>query len=186
MAHELALNPNIQQKLYEEISAVQKQLDGVPVTYEAIQKMKYLDMVISETLRKWPTSFIIDRVCNKSIDLDNNGRQVHINKGDGFIIPVYAIHRDAKYYPNPDEFDPTRFSEENSKNIQSGTYLPFGIGPRSCIATRFALLECKALFYYMLLEFRLEKCDKTPDPFVFGIALTATSAKGFWLQITRR
>lgn len=57
MATELASSPNVQQKLYEEIIAVEKQLDGKPVTYEMIKELKYMEMVINETLRLWPPVF---------------------------------------------------------------------------------------------------------------------------------
>lgn len=54
MAHELACNEDVQERLYEEIVATERELKGKPITYEAIQKFKYLDMVVSETLRLWP------------------------------------------------------------------------------------------------------------------------------------
>jgi cytochrome P450 family 9 len=49
------------------------------------------------------------------------------------MIPVWALHRDPKYFPNPSKFDPERFSEENKHNILPMTYCPFGLGPRNCI-----------------------------------------------------
>lgn len=57
MAHELACNPDVQQELYEEIVTVEKQLDGKSVTYDTIKELKYMEMVISETLRLWPPVF---------------------------------------------------------------------------------------------------------------------------------
>lgn len=186
MAHELAINPFIQDTLYKEIYSVEKQLDGAPLTYEVIQRMRYLDMVISETLRKWPPVGVLDRISNKPIVLNNKGRAVHIDAGQGFMIPVYAIHRDEKYYPNAEQFDPERFNEENSKTIKTGTYMPFGLGPRVCIGSRFALLECKSIFYHMLLKYRFEKCEKTQDPLRLGKGITAIAEKGFWLQVTWR
>lgn len=56
MAYELIANPDIQQKLHEEISEMHNQLDGQKITYEQIQTLKYLDQTISETLRKWPVA----------------------------------------------------------------------------------------------------------------------------------
>lgn len=49
------------------------------------------------------------------------------------LIPIWPIHRDPQYYENPDKFDPERFSDENKHKIQPFTYMPFGIGPRSCV-----------------------------------------------------
>jgi len=75
MAHELAVNPDIQDRLYEEVQAVKEELNGKPLTYEILQKMKYLDMVVSETLRLWPANAATDRCCNKEFILDNGSRK---------------------------------------------------------------------------------------------------------------
>lgn len=56
-----------------------------------------------------------------------------ISEGMPVFIPIRAIHYDPKYFPNPDRFDPERFSEENKHSIVPGSYIPFGIGPRNCI-----------------------------------------------------
>lgn len=133
-AHELVTNPEIQQKLYEEIAEVDEQLGGKRVTYDTIQKMKYLDQVICETLRKWPTAGQVDRLCVKDYVYDDGDKlKFKIEKGSIIIFPVYGMHRDPKYYPNPEQFDPERFSDENKHKIIPGSYAPFGIGPRNCI-----------------------------------------------------
>lgn len=59
---------------------------------------------------------------------------VRIDKGLVVTIPIFAIHRDAQYYENPERFDPERFSDENKRNITPATYMPFGLGPRNCIS----------------------------------------------------
>lgn len=134
VAYELVINPDIQQTLYEEIVDVNEQLDGKRITYDALQKMKYLDQVICETLRKWPTAGQIDRLCVKDYIYDDEDKlKFKIEKGSNIIFPVYGMHRDPKYYPNPEKFDPERFSDENKHKIISGSYAPFGIGPRNCI-----------------------------------------------------
>lgn len=88
----------------------------------------------SEALRMWPPAFILDRVCTKPFtvqDKDTGG--VPLEKGDLLIVSAFGIHRDPKYYPNPDQFDPERFSDENKGNINPYIYMPFGLGPRACI-----------------------------------------------------
>jgi len=62
-----------------------------------------------------------------------NGKFVSIKKDTLVFLPFYQLHRDSEYFPNPEKFDPYRFSDENKDSIVSGTYLPFGIGPRACI-----------------------------------------------------
>lgn len=134
LSYELAVNKDIQQKLYEEIQETSSALNGQQVSYEAIQNMKYMDMVVAEALRKWPPAPMTDRVCVKDyVYEDEDGLKFKIEKGDNYWIPIYALHHDPKYYPNPDKFDPERFSDENKHNINLGAYLPFGVGPRNCI-----------------------------------------------------
>jgi len=61
------------------------------------------------------------------------GESLLIEKGQKILIPIYSIHHDPKYYPNPDIFDPERFTEEEKSKRPNGTFLPFGDGPRHCI-----------------------------------------------------
>lgn len=133
LGYELAVNLDIQQKLYEEIREMNKVLEGKILNYDLLQKMQYMDMVISETLRKWPPAGLTDRVCVKDYLYDDGTFKFTIEKGRAFWIPIYSLHHDPNYFPNPDKFDPERFGDENKNNIQPGTYAPFGIGPRNCI-----------------------------------------------------
>lgn len=99
LCHELALNLNIQERLYEEIQETNEGLDGKPVTFEALQKMKYLDMVVSETLRKWPLAIIMDRQASKQYVLeDYDGTKALIQPNDVVWIPTFGIHRDPGLY----------------------------------------------------------------------------------------
>lgn len=136
-AYELALNPDIQEKLYHEVREMNEKLKGKRLPYDELQNMKYMDMVISEALRKWPPALFTDRLCVKEYKVNDGARSFVIEKGMAFWIPIYAFHRDPKYYPLPEEFNPERFSEENKDSIVPGTYLPFGIGPRNCIGNFF-------------------------------------------------
>lgn len=186
--HEIAVGSKVQQKLHEEVQETQDQLNGKPLTYDFLQKLKYVDMTMSETLRRWPQVPGSDRYVNKPYVLENfDGTKVQLNVGDSIVIPSSAIHMDPKYFPHPKQFDPERFNDENKDKILAGTYLPFGIGPRSCIASRFALMECKAILYYMVSNFHLEKCRKTQDPLKLKpIPGIADAEKGFWVQLRNR
>lgn len=77
------MNPDIQKRLVEEIDEVSQDLNGSPVTYEVLQKLKYLDMVISETLRRWPPSAFTDRICTKPYTLEgSNGTKINVSLND--------------------------------------------------------------------------------------------------------
>lgn len=107
----------------------------------------------------------MDRSVSKQYLLEEkDGSKVLLQPNNVLWIPVFAIHHDPKYYPDPELFNPERFSDENKKSIHPCTYLPFGAGPRACIASRFALLQLKAVIYHILLELKIETSPKTPIP----------------------
>ncbi|XP_055589825.1 probable cytochrome P450 9f2 [Uranotaenia lowii] len=188
ITYELCINPDIQQKLYEEIIETHKSLNGKPLTYETLQKMNYLDMVVSEGLRKWPPAVVMDRYCTKDYVYDDGqGTRFLIEKGRTLWIPAIAIQNDPKHYPNPEKFDPERFSEANRANINASAYLPFGVGPRNCIGSRLALMEVKSILYYILKDFSLERSPKTEVPLTLSKNLFALQAEnGVWLTLKPR
>ncbi|XP_059051541.1 probable cytochrome P450 9f2 [Achroia grisella] len=163
--HELALNPEVQEKLYQELRDFKE--DHENLTYENLTKLKYLDGVVTETLRKWAVAVLMDRVCTKPYVLPpprEGGKPYQIKAGDIVYNMVNSIHMDEKYYPQPEIFNPDRFSDENKANILPTTYMPFGNGPRNCIGSRFALMQVKVLIYDLILNFRVLKSKKTLDP----------------------
>ncbi|XP_074042639.1 cytochrome P450 9e2-like [Leptinotarsa decemlineata] len=188
MSHELAVNPNIQTKLRNEIEETLAGCGG-EITYEALLKMKYMDMVISESLRKWPSAVATDRVCTKPYTIEamnSDEKPLLIEKGTTLMIPIVGIHHDPKYYPDPERFDPERFSDENKGKIDPFTYMPFGLGPRNCIGSRFALLETKLLVFHLLSHFELIPVEKTQIPLKLSRkTFNLMAEKGFWLGLKR-
>ncbi|KAF2899423.1 hypothetical protein ILUMI_06752 [Ignelater luminosus] len=186
MSYELARNPVIQETLHKEIE--ENCLDGI--TYETVVGMKYLDCVVSETLRRWTPGAVIDRFSVKpfTIEPENPGEKpVHLEAGSFIWLPVIAIHRDPKYYPDPQKFNPDRFSDENKKNIKPFSYLPFGAGPRTCLGQRFALLEMKLLMIKILQKFEIVPVDKTPNSIVYGkCTFSPYPDDGIWLGFKSR
>ncbi|XP_064549918.1 probable cytochrome P450 9f2 [Drosophila montana] len=186
-AQELMENEDVQARLYEEVAQVDSDLDGGQLTYEALMGMKYMDQVVSEVLRKWPAAIAIDRECNKDITYVVDGKNIEIKKGEAVWLPTCGFHRDPKYFENPTKFDPDRFSEQNKDKIQPFTYFPFGIGQRNCIGSRFALLEAKAMIYYLLREFRIAPAKNSCIPLVLSSAGFQLKPKnGFWVKLIPR
>ncbi|XP_055529185.1 probable cytochrome P450 9f2 [Wyeomyia smithii] len=187
LSYEILANPEVQKRLYEEIIETEKSLNGEPLTYETLQKMQYLDMVISEALRMWPPNLHSERFCNKDYQFDDGvGTRFTIEKGRSILIPTIAIQRDPKYYLNPERFDPERFNEENRSSINPNTYLPFGIGPRNCIGSRLALMEVKVIMYYLLKDFSLEPTEKTQIPLRVSKKRLTLHTEGVWLEFRPR
>lgn len=189
LVHELIVNPDIQQRLFEEIKEAHQKLNGASFTFEVLQDMKYLDQVLSEALRRWTLAVVTDRIVNKPYVLESSdGKKVQLNVGDGIWFPVDAIHMDPKYYSNPEVFDPERFSDTNRGSISSATYFPFGVGPRNCIGSRFALMGVKAIVYHLILNFKLEMSEHTQHPLQLlnGPNANLVPQKGFWGNIKVR
>ncbi|XP_025263908.1 cytochrome P450 9e2-like [Camponotus floridanus] len=187
-AHELAVNTDIQIKLRQEIDKVLEESNG-KVTYEAINRLEYLDLVINEVLRLYPP-VLIDRLCNKDYELPPalpGKKPFTIKKGMNFWIVNFEIHRDKKYYDDPEKFCPERFLDKNKMYHNSPYYMPFGLGPRMCIANRFAMLEVKVVLFHLLARCELKPCTKTTLPLKFSKkSLTIIPEGGFWLNVHRR
>jgi len=156
----LAINQDIQRKVQEECDRVLRESNG-KVTYEAIQSMEYTDKVIhgtisnpqirgyynkvftnhmepiffAETLRFYPPVGVLTRAPLRDCKLPTT--DVVLKKGTTVIIPVLALHMDPQYFPDPEKFDPERFSEEQKASRPPYTYMPFGEGPRICIGEFF-------------------------------------------------
>ncbi|RZC41682.1 p450 domain containing protein [Asbolus verrucosus] len=75
---------------------------------------------------------------------------------------MFGLHYDEKYFPNPQKYDPERFSEENLSKLTPFSYIPFGEGPRNCIGERFGMLGTKLGLIHILSEFELERSPDTP------------------------
>uniref|UniRef100_A0A182PZA6 Uncharacterized protein n=1 Tax=Anopheles epiroticus TaxID=199890 RepID=A0A182PZA6_9DIPT len=188
LAYELTINRDVQDQLYEEICATEDALQGKPISYEALQHMKYMDMVVSESLRKWSPAPSTDRICTRDYVVRlENGVEFTIDKGAIVFLPIAGIHYDPQYFPNPEKFDPERFSERNREKIIPGTYVPFGIGPRNCIGSRFALMEVKAIVYQLLKEFSFEQTSRTEVPIRLQKGFVAlNSENGVHVKFTPR
>ncbi|XP_031632668.1 probable cytochrome P450 6a13 [Contarinia nasturtii] len=156
--YELAKNPECQRKLYDEISKVLSKYDG-QITFDAIQEMPYLDEVVLETLRIHPPVLTMSKVCTENYTLPKTNGQsepVTIRPGTFVQIPIYSIHMDPKHYPNPEEFRPERFNEEEQRKRHKGTYLAFGEGPRICPGMRFGMLQVKYALVRAVQSFNIK------------------------------
>ncbi|CAL1289776.1 unnamed protein product [Larinioides sclopetarius] len=150
----LIKHPEIQERLYREI-------ENADDSYSTVQNHQYLDQVFSESLRYYPpvTGFV-SRLCGE----DHQVGSVTIPKGASVLAPVWDIHHDPEFWPDPWKFDPERFSPENKTNLNSMAYMPFGIGKRNCIGARFAQLEAKLAIFRLVKKFKFVPCEKTDDP----------------------
>lgn len=137
--HQLAFNPECQTKVQEEIDRVVNK-HGNKLTYEAINEMKYLEMAFYEGMRMYPSVGYLLRMCSSpkytipELDLT-------IDEGVKIFIPIQAMHKDERFFQNPDKFDPERFRDGTSH--MNNYYLPFGEGPRACVGKLFLYFTFK-------------------------------------------
>ncbi|XP_060660879.1 cytochrome P450 6g1 [Drosophila nasuta] len=184
---ELAKQPELQKRLRNEIhEALQK--DGGKLTYETITSLEYLGMVVDEVLRMYPVLPFLDREymsIKGTPDLSLKPYYDYtLEAGIPVFIPVYGLQRDPKYWRNPNEFDPERFSPENRKTINAMAYQPFGLGPHNCIGSRIGLLQAKLGLVHFLKNHYVRTCSETVediefDPNTFVLQLK----KGLYLEI---
>ncbi|KAK8721554.1 hypothetical protein OTU49_012781, partial [Cherax quadricarinatus] len=147
----LAKNPIHQQRLRQEVQQIVQEYGNI--TYEGIMEAKFLDACIMETLRLYPPGPYVERVCTKQYKIP--GTDIIMNPGDEVILPFWSLHHDPRYWTHPEVFLPDRFLPENKVNIISFTHMPFGMGPRNCIAMRFALMETKVALAKLVLAAEL-------------------------------
>ncbi|KAF2896449.1 hypothetical protein ILUMI_09729 [Ignelater luminosus] len=180
--YELASNVEIQENLRNEIKNVLAKYEG-RLTYDAIMEMTYMDKCIRETLRKYPPVPAVVRTCTKRYKIPN--ANVVIEEGVTVYVPILGIHYDSEYYPNPNKFDPERFSSEN-KSERQYTWLPFGEGPRVCIGMRFAQMEVKVCLATLLQSYKFSVNPKTQIPIVFEPTSLLLAPKGrIWLNVEK-
>ncbi len=93
---------------------------------------------------------------------------------------------DPEVYDDPEEFRPERFSPENKTSIKTGTYMPWGLGPRQCMGIQLARMEARVLFFHLLRKYRFDPCEKTTIPLKWGFHHVNRLEGGCWLKMTPR
>ncbi|XP_037687119.1 cytochrome P450 4V2 isoform X2 [Choloepus didactylus] len=171
--------PEIQKKVDNELDEVFGKSDR-PATLEDLKKLKYLDCVIKETLRLFPSVPFFAR--NLSEDCEVGFK---ISKGAEVIIVSYALHRDPRYFPDPEEFQPERFFPENMQGRHPYAYVPFSAGPRNCIGQKFAMMEEKTILSCLLRRFWVESNQKKEELGLSG-ELVLRPNNGIWIKLKRR
>lgn len=166
----LAANQEAQERLYEEVATeVEKMKDkGLDesddgndplafIGYDHLKRFPYLAGVIDETLRFYPQASVIERAATRDTDLVTaDGRQtIHVKAGDIVQVPVYTLHHLEQYFREPKHFRPERFFAEEAATRPEFAYLPFGAGPRVCVAKSFALLQARLTLLYLVYHYKI-------------------------------
>ncbi|XP_068622726.1 cytochrome P450 6B1-like [Battus philenor] len=136
---ELAAHPDVQEKMRMEIIDVMNKYNW-NMSYEVLQELTYVEMVIHETLRLYPPFPSIQRMCTKDYTIP--GTEILVEKGTIILFPTLGIQRDEQFFEDAASFIPERWAEGVPVPLP-GVYMPFGDGPRYCIGKRFAMIQMK-------------------------------------------
>ncbi|XP_041962756.1 cytochrome P450 4V2 isoform X2 [Alosa sapidissima] len=178
--HLLGSHPDVQRKVQQELQEVFGESDR-PINADDLKKLRYLECVIKEALRLFPSvPFFARSICE---DTHINGFKVP--KGTNAIIITYAIHRDPRFFPDPEEFRPDRFLPENCVGRHPYSYIPFSAGLRNCIGQRFALMEEKVILASILRYFDVVACQSREELRPMG-ELILRPENGIWIRLERR
>jgi len=185
LAYELSKNPEIQEKLQEEIDQAFEEAGGKFPDYNVIQSLPYLDMVIFESLRFHSPIGVNLRTVEKDYNLADTG--LLLKKGESVTFNAHHLHFLPEHWSHPDQFYPEHFSKEEKANRHPYVFQSFGQGPRACIGMRFALLEAKVGVMAMMKRFSFKPGTKTIEPLVMDSELQICYPKGgLWVNIEER
>ncbi|MGB0682579.1 MAG: cytochrome P450 [Magnetovibrionaceae bacterium] len=145
----LSRHPEIQNKVAEEVDRV---LEGRAPTFEDINNLTYVRQVIDEAMRLYPPVWTFSRT---ALTPDTVGGY-DIKHGENLMISPWALHRRPDLFPNPEGFDPDRFSAERAEGRHRFAFIPFGAGPRVCMGARFSVMEAIVLLAMVTQKYRLE------------------------------
>jgi cytochrome P450 len=155
----LSQHPDVERRLHEEIDAV---LGGRPPEFSDLPNLRYAEMILSEALRLYPPAWAIGR--KALADFSIGGYQ--LPAGSICIVSPFVVHRDARWFPDPEKFDPGRWTPEARESRPKFSYFPFGGGARVCIGERFAWMEGVILMAAIAQKwrFRLDPPDAQVEP----------------------
>ncbi|GLG96600.1 Cytochrome P450 4g15 [Gryllus bimaculatus] len=174
-----------EEKVFEEQASIFQDSGRQPNTQD-LAEMKYLERVIKESLRLYPSVPIIVRYLTEDVTVDYTSHMKNTSlppihqlvcvfpgehlfpKGSNAILHIFHAHRNPKYFPNPETFDPDNFLPERVQGRHPYAYVPFSAGSRNCIGQKFALLEEKTVLSAVLRRFRVRALDAPSDVRLYG------------------
>lgn len=170
----LAQNPAWEALARAEVDRV---LGGEPASFATLPKFDLVRRVIEESMRLYPPVWILGR----NAVADDVVMGYRIPKGRLTFLSPYLTHRDPRFWPEPDRFDPDRFLPENARTRPKHAYIPFSTGQRKCIGDQFALMEAQLILATILQRARLSLV--ADHPVVPQTAITLRPEHGIRMRI---
>ncbi len=151
----LSRHPEVEARLLEELQEV---LGDRTPGVEDLPRLRYAEMVIKESMRLYPPAWGISRQVVEECEIGG----YRAPAGTQLIVVLWSMHRDPRYFEDPEAFYPDRWEDGSAKRVPKYAYLPFGAGPRQCIGGSFAMTEATLLLATIAKKFRLELASEQP------------------------
>lgn len=155
--HLLATHPEVEEKLVQEVHEV---VGDREVTAEDVLQLNYLNQVIHESMRHRPPVYSMGREALTDQELGG----YPVPKGTTLLMPQWVVHHDARWYEDPEEFRPRRWTSEFTERLHKCAYYPFGGGPRRCIGDHFGLMEIALVLATIAQRFRFAVVEQEVKP----------------------
>jgi cytochrome P450 len=146
----LSQHPEVEALLHEEVDRV---LEGRLPALHDLAQLPYTEMVLKEAMRLYPPAWTLSA---RQATEDTTIGDYPVPKNTLVFVAPYAVHRRPEYFPEPERFDPQRFTPENEKKLPRYAYIPFGAGPRVCVGNFFAMMEAQLIIATIAQRFRLQ------------------------------
>ncbi|XP_049790775.1 cytochrome P450 4C1-like isoform X2 [Schistocerca nitens] len=162
----LALHPEWQDAAHQELKDVFGEGDDYlrAPSLADLRRLRVLESIIKETLRLFPTVPILPRMATEDLWLSGGtGRKVLVPEGTLLLVMPFLTHRLPQFFQDPQQFDPSRFLEDRVGKEHACTYLPFGLGARSCVGSQYSRLQLKVYLSDILRRFRFLPCSQRED-----------------------
>ena len=144
----LSGNQAVAVKLHEELARV---LDGKNPSFEDLPRLCYTEAVVKESVRLYPPAWSLARTAAEDFEIGG----YLVPAGSNVVMSQWIMHRDPRFFPSPEQFDPGRWFEEHTQRLPRFAYFPFGGGPRYCVGASFAMMEATLLLAAIAQRFRL-------------------------------
>ncbi|XP_029155197.1 cytochrome P450 4g15-like [Nylanderia fulva] len=172
-------------KVYTELLEIYgtKTPQSAPIKYEHLQHMDYLNRVIKETLRIFPTIPLFSRQLTEDLEME----EFILPKGANVVIELLTLHRNEKFWSKPLVFDPDSFLPQNIGTSYQHYYMPFSMGPRNCIGMQYAIMSMKVILATLIRTFifKVEKSIQI-DKIKLTVDLILSTVEPLKIKIAKR
>jgi cytochrome P450 len=173
----LARHPEAEARLADEVREV---LGDRPPAVADLPRLRYAGMVVAEAMRLYPPAYGLGRQADRATEIAGHA----VAAGDIVIAPTWVVHRDPRWFEEPEAFQPERWAGDLAQRLPRFAYFPFGGGPRQCIGNSFAQMEAVLVLAAVAQRFRLSLIPGqriTPTPYI-----TLRPEPGIRMLVARR